>query len=405
VTGEGTRRRGADEEGDVAAVTLSQVRKIFANGVEAVRGIDLEIADGEFVVLVGPSGCGKTTALRLIAGLERLSSGQIYIGERDVSALAPGDRDVAMVFQNYALYPHMSVARNLSFGLRARGVPKAEQERRVREIAAILEIEQLLDRKPRMLSGGQRQRVAMGRAVVRQPQAFLMDEPLSNLDARLRVQMRAEIIRIQSEFATTTVYVTHDQVEAMTMGHRVAVLNQGEVQQFDTPKQLYKRPANAFVARFMGNPPMNIVAGRLTQDEGRLCCRIGESVLVVSSEAANRHPQLQHYLEQDLLVGIRPEALSLAPPDELDPTVLNGSVELAEGLGSETLIHIQLDGPRAESEASAVGDNGSAPLAEPSARLTGRFASSASAAPGDRIGLSVDLDLLHFFDSSTGQSL
>ena len=274
----------------MAEVTLENVVKVYPDGTEAVSDLSLEIADGELVVLVGPSGCGKTTALRMIAGLEEISSGTILVGERRVNDVDPRKRDLAMVFQNYALYPHMTVYRNIGFGLKLRKLPKDEIRRRVEQIARVLGIGELLDKKPRQLSGGQRQRVAMGRAIIRDPQAFLMDEPLSNLDAKLRVQMRAEIARIQREVNATTIYVTHDQVEAMTMGDRVAVLRKGVLQQVATPQELYAHPTNLFVASFIGSPAMNLVQARVEREDGRVVCRVGEQVLALPDELVAARP-------------------------------------------------------------------------------------------------------------------
>src|SRR5262252_3853537 len=279
----------------MAEITFDNVSKIYGDGHRAVSDLNLDVEDGEFIVLVGPSGCGKTTALRMIAGLEEISEGQIRIGERVVNNLPPGSRDIAMVFQNYALYPHMTVAENIGFALRMRKVPKAEARRRIEETARIIGLVDHLDRKPRQLSGGQRQRVAMGRAIVREPQVFLMDEPLSNLDAKLRVQMRAEISRIQRQLNVTTVYVTHDQVEAMTMGDRVAVMRRGVLQQFEAPQLLYERPANLFVASFIGSPAMNVVEATVEKDGERLACRVGATALQLPRETLGDRPGLARY--------------------------------------------------------------------------------------------------------------
>ncbi len=293
----------------MAAITFDDVTKTYGDGHRAVSDLNLDVQDGEFVVLVGPSGCGKTTALRMIAGLEEISDGEIRIGDRVVNNLPPGARDIAMVFQNYALYPHMTVAENIGFALRMRKVPKAEARRRIEETARIIGLVDHLDRKPGQLSGGQRQRVAMGRAIVREPQVFLMDEPLSNLDAKLRVQMRAEISRIQRQLTVTTVYVTHDQVEAMTMGDRVAVMRRGLLQQFDAPQRLYERPANLFVASFMGSPAMNVLEGSLEREGDALMCRVGTAALALGPEVEKARPALAGCLGRPIAVGIRPEAL------------------------------------------------------------------------------------------------
>src|SRR5919198_944759 len=319
----------------MAAVAFEGVAKVYADGTRAVNGLDLDIQDKEFMVLVGPSGCGKTTALRMVAGLEDVSEGAIKIGERVVNHVPSRDRDIAMVFQSYALYPHLTVYENIAFGLRVKKVPKDEIDKRVREAARILDLEPFLKRKPRALSGGQRQRVAMGRAIVREPQAFLMDEPLSNLDAKLRVQMRAEISSIQRNLGVTTIYVTHDQVEAMTMGDRVAVMRKGELQQVAPPEELYQRPVNLFVAGFIGSPAMNMLEARIERENGALRVTAGDQTLTLGPETLEERPQLADYVGRKVVVGIRPEALEDAalsdgvPPERR----LHGNVELREGLG------------------------------------------------------------------------
>src|SRR5215211_399838 len=291
----------------MAAVTFEDVSKIYPDGTRAVNAIDLEVQDGEFMVLVGPSGCGKTTALRMVAGLEDISEGVLRIGERVVNHVPSRDRDIAMVFQSYALYPHLSVYDNIAFGLKLKKTPKEEIDKRVQDAAKILGLEPYLKRKPRALSGGQRQRVAMGRAIVRQPQAFLMDEPLSNLDAKLRVQMRAEIAKLQRDLGVTTIYVTHDQIEAMTMGDRVAVLKDGYLQQLDTPQNLYEEPDNVFVAAFIGSPSMNLYDGVLTLNGDRATLQLGSQQLDLSPDCLVRRPGLKRYEGKKLVVGIRPE--------------------------------------------------------------------------------------------------
>src|SRR5581483_8825232 len=368
---------------------------------------------GEFVVLVGPSGCGKTTALRMIAGLEEITGGEIRIGDRVVNNLPPRDRDVAMVFQNYALYPHMTVAENIGFALRMRKVPKAEARRRIEETARTIGLVDHLDRKPRQLSGGQRQRVAMGRAIVREPQVFLMDEPLSNLDAKLRVQMRAEISRIQRHLSVTTVYVTHDQVEAMTMGDRCAVLRRGVLQQFDAPQRLYERPANLFVASFIGSPAMNVLEATFERNGDGAVCRIGDSTLAVPAEVLNARPALAGYEGKQLAVGIRPEAL-----DERrngDGGTLRGIISAVEALGSEQLAYVDVEAKPvlaedvleglvdmeeandlAELKGDADGDR---------ATLVARLDASASLRPEDVVDLSVDVRKLHFFDLESGATI
>jgi multiple sugar transport system ATP-binding protein len=387
----------------VASVELRDARKAYPNGVEALRGVDLGIADGELMVLVGSSGCGKTTALRAVAGLERLSSGAVLIDDVDVGAMAAADRDVAMVFQSYGLYPHMSVARNVAFGLRARRVPRDEQRERVLRIAKALDIEPLLDRRPRELSGGQRQRVAMGRALVRDPRVFLMDEPLSNLDARLRVQMRGEIVRIQQELGTTTIYVTHDQVEAMTMGQRVAVMDGGQLRQVATPERLYETPANLFVARFMGSPPINLLIGAIVADGERLACRLGETLVALPDTLVAARPGLRAYAGRELIVGVRPDAFALAAPGA--GSGLPGKVDLVERLGSESLVHVEV-----EAAAPHGADGGGTLPAWDAAgdgrgRLSGRFPGAHSAAQGDGVALALDAARLELFDRDSGDAL
>ena len=334
----------------MATVTLDSVNKIYDNGFQAIYDLSLDIADSEFLVLVGPSGCGKSTALRMVAGLESISSGELRIGDRVVNDVEPKDRDIAMVFQNYALYPHMTVYDNIGFALKLARVPRPEIDSRVRKAAAILELEPWLDRKPGQLSGGQRQRVAMGRAIVRQPAAFLMDEPLSNLDAKLRVQMRAEIARLQRDLAVTTIYVTHDQVEAMTMGDRVAVLKDGYLQQVGAPQHLYDEPTNVFVAAFIGSPSMNLFEGVVTLD-GEKSVQIGSQRVALAPEALEKHPALQSYDGQRVVVGVRPEdfedaaVVTNAPPDRR----VKATVRLVEALGSELMVHFEIDAKRVNS--------------------------------------------------------
>jgi multiple sugar transport system ATP-binding protein len=361
------------------------------------------------MVFVGPSGCGKTTALRMVAGLEDITEGEIRIGERVVNGLHPRRRDVAMVFQNYALYPHMSVYRNIAFALKVRKTPADEIRRRVEEAAKILGLTAELNRKPAQLSGGQRQRVAMGRAIVRDPQVFLMDEPLSNLDAKLRVQMRAEIARIQHELGATTIYVTHDQVEAMTMGDRVAVLRKGELQQVAPPQQVYERPANLFVASFIGSPEMNLVEARLERDGGGLACRIGDQLLALPAEVVRARPELDAYAGRTIGLGIRPEQLEDAAltGDVPADSRLRGRVVTTELLGSELLAHVEIDASPVvtqevrevleDVDRSRVADLES----EAHARRTvviGRFEIGSTARAGDEVEMRVDARRLHFFD-------
>src|ERR671914_2196504 len=320
----------------MAGVTFDGVSKIYADGTRAVNDLELEIQDGEFMVLVGPSGCGKTTALRMVAGLEDISEGVLKIGERVVNHVPPRDRDIAMVFQSYALYPHLSVYDNIAFGLKLQKMPKAQVKERVQRAAKLLGLEEHLNRKPRALSGGQRQRVAMGRAIVREPNAFLMDEPLSNLDAKLRVQMRAEISQLQSDLATTTIYVTHDQTEAMTMGDRVAVMRRGELQQVAPPQELYDSPVNVFVGGFIGSPAMNLLDARIDRGDGELAVVVGSHRLALHDETLERRPALPAYERRPVIVGIRPEDIEdaeLVDPELAAGRGLYGTVVLREALG------------------------------------------------------------------------
>jgi multiple sugar transport system ATP-binding protein len=397
----------------VGAVTFEGVGKVYADGTRAVSGMDLEIRDGEFMVLVGPSGCGKTTALRMVAGLETISEGVLRIGERVVNHVPARDRDIAMVFQSYALYPHLTVYENIAFGLRLRKTPKDELDNRVREAAHVLGLTEFLDRKPRALSGGQRQRVAMGRAIVRQPQAYLMDEPLSNLDAKLRVHMRAEIASLQNELGVTTIYVTHDQVEAMTMGDRVAVMRKGELQQVAPPQELYERPVNLFVGGFIGSPAMNLVEAEIERQNSRLAVRIGQHALRLSDELVTYRPRLESYVGKRLVVGIRPENLEDAAlePDMPDDQKLRGVVVLREPLGSEIVAHFTVDARPALTEdvrelARDVGQEApvQAPVAdsENEAVMVGRFGPRSRIKNGDVVDIAVETGALHFFDLDTG---
>jgi multiple sugar transport system ATP-binding protein len=393
----------------MAAIELVHLSKVYANDVAAVRDLNLEVAEGEFMVLVGPSGCGKTTALRMVAGLEEVTLGEIRIGGNVVNDLPPRDRDIAMVFQNYALYPHKTVYDNLAFGLRMRKVPKAEQKTRVEAIARVLGIGDLLQRRPAQLSGGQRQRVAMGRAIVREPKAFLMDEPLSNLDAKLRVQMRAEIARIQQALKVTTVYVTHDQVEAMTMGDRVAVMRDGELQQVATPQRLYDAPVNLFVASFVGSPPMNLFEAELEQEESGLLCRIGDSELELSADLAAERPALAAYAGRRVAIGIRPEDVREAAG--WDGARLRGRILLVESLGSEQLVHIGITARPLErsdlvdTTAQPPGPSLGSDDAEQAVTLLGRFDRHLLLAPDEAVEVAIDPRLLHFFDLETGAAI
>ena len=400
----------------MAAITFDDVTKVYGDGHRAVSDLNLDVKDGEFVVFVGPSGCGKTTALRMIAGLEEISDGQIRIGERVVNNLPPGARDIAMVFQNYALYPHMTVAENIGFALRMRKVPKAEARRRIEETARIIGLVDHLDRKPRQLSGGQRQRVAMGRAIVREPQVFLMDEPLSNLDAKLRVQMRAEVSRIQRQLAVTTVYVTHDQVEAMTMGDRVAVMRKGVLQQFDVPQHLYERPANLFVASFIGSPAMNVLEGSLAGEGDVLMCRVGSAAFALPPEVATARPELARHVGKPIAIGIRPEALDeRGRRDGGDEALLPGRVQAVEALGPEQFVHVEVDAKPvlAEEVVEGLVDLEQAEdLAEimtdtdgSRATVVARLDASAGIRPDEQIELAVDVRRLHFFDLASGGAI
>ena len=375
--------------------------------------MDLEIRDGEFMVLVGPSGCGKTTALRMVAGLESISEGVLRIGERTVNHMPARDRDIAMVFQSYALYPHLTVYDNIAFGLRLRKAPKREIDQRVREAAHVLGLTEFLERKPRALSGGQRQRVAMGRAIVRQPQAYLMDEPLSNLDAKLRVHMRAEIASLQNELGVTTIYVTHDQVEAMTMGDRVAVMRRGELQQVAPPQELYERPVNLFVGGFIGSPAMNLAEATIVRDNGRLAVEIGEHTLTLSPELVAFRPKLESYVDKRVVVGIRPENLEDAAlePDTPDDQRLRGVVVLREPLGSEIVAHFTVDAPPALTEdvrelARDVGQESAVKTAvaegEHETVMVGRFGPRSRIKSGDAVDVAVETGALHFFDLDSG---
>src|SRR5438309_58112 len=344
----------------MAEIQLEKLTKVYPDGTRAVSGLDLEIADAELVVFVGPSGCGKTSALRMIAGLEEISDGVVRVGGRVVNDLPPKDRDMAMVFQNYALYPHMNAYDNMAFGLKMRGIGKGEIDRRVQHAAKILGLADVLKKRPRTLSGGQRQRVAMGRAIVREPQAFLMDEPLSNLDAKLRVEMRAEIARIQRDLAVTTIYVTHDQVEAMTLGDKVAVMRDGVLQQHDIPQALYDRPVNLFVAEFIGSPAMNVVGADLERSNGSLYASFGEHRLRIEDEVLASRPALKRFEGKPLILGIRPEDLEDAAlaGDAPAERRLAAVVDIREDMGSEVFVHFGSGGRpvRGEDVAAAVGE-------------------------------------------------
>jgi multiple sugar transport system ATP-binding protein len=398
----------------MAEIAFGGVTKVFADGTVAVSSLDLTVEDGNLMVLVGPSGCGKTTALRMAAGLEEITEGEIRIGERVVNEVAPKDRDIAMVFQNYALYPHLSVFENMAFGLKLRHMKKPEIEQRVDGAAKTLALYDLLQRKPGQLSGGQRQRVAMGRAIVREPKAFLMDEPLSNLDAKLRVQMRAEISRIQRDVGVTTIYVTHDQVEAMTMGDLVAVLRLGVLQQVDSPQVLYRRPANLFVAGFIGSPAMNIVEASLADDDGSMSVAFGEHRLALDPALLRERRALERYVDRRVILGVRPEemedaALSPgAPPDRRLRTV----VDLREDMGSEVFVHFTIDAPPViTADTQELAADADLPLEEgmmeSADRCTfiARFDGDSQAKELDEVEVLVDTRSLHFFDPETGVAI
>jgi multiple sugar transport system ATP-binding protein len=389
----------------MAEIQFLDVSKVYGRDTAAVRHLNLTVGEGEFVVLVGPSGCGKTTALRMVAGLEEITDGEIRIGERVVNDLPPRDRDIAMVFQNYALYPHKTVYENLVFGLRMRKVPKAEQRRRVEEIARVLGLGTMLERRPAQLSGGQRQRVAMGRAIVREPKAFLMDEPLSNLDAKLRVQMRAEIARIQQTLKVTTLYVTHDQVEAMTMGHRVAVMRDGVLQQVDAPQRLYDAPVNLFVASFVGSPPMNLLEAELVRANGSLTCRLGDAELELPHDVVARRPGLDAHVGGTIGVGIRPEDVQLGA--DVEATQLAARVLLVEALGAEHLVHLEIAAtPLRRTELVDAATQPSEPEAfGRSSTLLGRFDRNFLLQPGEAVEVAVDPHRLHFFELDSGAAI
>ncbi|MEX0873885.1 MAG: sn-glycerol-3-phosphate ABC transporter ATP-binding protein UgpC [Actinomycetota bacterium] len=392
-------------------ISFRGVGKVYRDGTRAVSDLNLDIADGEFVVLVGPSGCGKTTALRMVAGLEDVTEGEIRIADRVVNDVPAKDRDIAMVFQSYALYPHMTVFDNMAFGLKLRKVPTGDIRARVERAADLLGLSELLDKKPRALSGGQRQRVAMGRAIVREPRAFLMDEPLSNLDAKLRVQMRAEISALQRKLGVTTIYVTHDQVEAMTMGDRVAVMRKGVLQQVAPPQELYDNPENIFVAGFIGSPAMNLVRATPVAEDGLVLLRAGTIELPLR-ESSTLVTMLRERAGQEVVLGIRPENLedvTLAPADH--PRI-SGVVSLREPLGSEIVVHIEAEAPAAVTDdvRELAADVGQQEVVErragaQSTTLVARFSPRTKVQEGETIEIAVDPEFLHAFDPETGRSL
>ena len=395
----------------MAEIQLEKLTKVYSDGTHAVSELDLEIGDGELVVFVGPSGCGKTTALRMIAGLEPITAGTVKIGGEIVNRLPPKDRDIAMIFQNYALYPHMSARDNMAFGLKLRKIPKQERKQRVDSAGQVLGIYESLAKKPRTLSGGQRQRVAMGRAIVREPQAFLMDEPLSNLDAKLRVQMRAEIARLQRDLHVTTIYVTHDQSEAMTLGHRVAVMRDGFLQQVDTPQRLYDRPANLFVGEFIGSPAMNLTGADVVRENGSFVARFGEQQLAIPADVLASRPALRTFEGRRVILGIRPEDIEDASlvPDAPANHRLRAVVDIREDMGSEVFVHFAAGGPpvRGEDVKAAMGvETVEVEQALESGNLfVGRLDRETRATEREQVELAVDARRLHFFDIETGSAI
>ena len=391
----------------MASVTLDNLTKNYGGGApDAVQKLDLEIADGEFLVLVGPSGCGKSTALRMIAGLEEITDGAVWIGEEFVNDVHPKDRNIAMVFQNYALYPHMSVYNNIAFALQLARVSRTEIDRRVREAAGILELEDYLNRRPGQLSGGQRQRVAMGRAIVRQPSVFLMDEPLSNLDAKLRVQVRAEIAALQRRMGVTTVYVTHDQVEAMTMGDRVALLKDGVLQQVDTPARIYDVPANMFAAAFIGSPTMNLFYADLVREGDALSINLGGSSIALPAATVAERSGLASYEGQSIVVGIRPEDVAGFATESDAEGALNSKIELLEALGSDMMAHVRFDARAAlVASSDSLTEISTAVTEGEASRCITRLSARSSLRLGDHISLRFDAERFHFFDGESGEAI
>jgi multiple sugar transport system ATP-binding protein len=383
----------------MATVSLEGINKVYENGFHAVKDLSVDIADGEFMVLVGPSGCGKTTALRMVAGLEDITSGILRIGGKEANDETPKERDIAMVFQNYALYPHMTVAQNIGFALKLRKLPKDQLDAKVKQAAEILGLTDWLDRKPGQLSGGQRQRVAMGRAIVREPSVFLMDEPLSNLDAKLRVQMRAEVARIQRRIGVATIYVTHDQVEAMTMGDRVTVLRAGELQQVDTPQNLYDNPDNIFVAAFIGSPAQNLYDATLT--EGARSLKLGSQDVPLPDAVRVKRPALAAYANKEVVIGMRPEHLPAAKPGDTGSTLV-GDVDLIEALGSELVVHFTIDAHRVIAEGALEKDEAEAVGA---GEGVARIEAKNPVKVGDRMTFAIDIEDMQFFDPKTGLAI
>jgi multiple sugar transport system ATP-binding protein len=395
----------------MAQVVLDKINKLYENGFHAVKDLSIDVADGEFLVLVGPSGCGKSTALRMVAGLEDISTGDLLIGGRRVNDVDPQGRDIAMVFQSYALYPHMSVADNIAYGLKLRRMPKDEMNRRIQRAADMLELTHLLDRKPKQLSGGQRQRVAMGRSIVREPQVFLMDEPLSNLDAKLRVQMRAEISAVVRSLNTTTLYVTHDQTEAMTMGDRMAVLKAGVLNQLGTPTECYDTPNNIFVAQFVGSPPMNLVLADIKEGANGLELHVGGSTLEIPSSTLDERPALKGYAGKQVAVGVRSEDMEDASianvPDERR---VKGKVTLTEALGSEIIVHFTFPGQKVVTEDTKLleMEGGGDELhiqADEGVKWVASFAPRSRVHMGDEIEIAVDVERVYYFDPETSLAI
>ena len=400
----------------MADIVLEDVSKRYGEDALAIDDLDLGVKDGEFMVFVGPSGCGKSTALRMIAGLETVTGGEIKIGGKVVNDVAPKDRDIAMVFQNYALYPHMTVRENMAFGLKLAKRDKEEIDRRVKHAADILGLTEFLDRKPRALSGGQRQRVAMGRAIVREPQAFLMDEPLSNLDAKLRVQMRTEISRIQNELNVTTIYVTHDQVEAMTMGDRVSVLKKGVLQQVGTPQELFEKPVNLFVAGFIGSPAMNFATTKIEDSGGSLHFKLGDQTLTIGDDLLSKRPAVRNFVGKEVIVGIRPQDFEDAAvkTDAPETCRIKAKLDLVEAIGTETLLHFTMNAPVAVTDemkelAADVGGEAAEQLEKRAAEGRNEFVAQVDpksrVTQGDTADLVIDISQLHFFDPETAQSI
>jgi multiple sugar transport system ATP-binding protein len=383
----------------MATVDMDKVNKVYENGFHAVKDLSLDVREGEFMVLVGPSGCGKTTALRMVAGLEDITSGELRIGGKVVNDETPKERDIAMVFQNYALYPHMTVAENIGFALKLRKMPKADIAAKVKETGEILGLTEWLDRKPGQLSGGQRQRVAMGRAIVRSPSVFLMDEPLSNLDAKLRVQMRAEVQRIQRRINVATLYVTHDQIEAMTMGDRVAVLRSGVLQQVDHPQTLYDHPNNVFVAAFIGSPAMNLYEATMSDDAHKV--KVGSQTLPLPDDLFAARPGLLRYGDKKVVLGVRPEHLPAAHDGVPGPTLV-GNVDLVEALGSELVVHFTIDAPRVQPEGAGTDDEDATAKA---GEGVARVAPDTKVKVGERMTFAVNTEGMQFFDMETDQAI